>query len=122
MLTIRNLHPWDLPPGEARAVQRQLAAEVIAEDRLGSIARVAGGDVGFPRRGEQEMARAAAVLLGYPELVPLGESVVEEPVRYPYIPGLLSFRETPTVVAALQRLPAAPDVLMVDGHGRAHPR
>ncbi|HLH25685.1 MAG TPA: deoxyribonuclease V [Chloroflexota bacterium] len=122
MLTIRDLHPWDLTPGEARAVQRRLAAQVVAEDRLGAIARVAGGDVGFPRRGDQEVARAAAVLLGYPDLAPLGESLIEEPVRYPYIPGLLSFRETPAVVAALQGLPAPPDLLMVDGHGRAHPR
>jgi deoxyribonuclease V len=122
VMEVRNLHPWELTPAEARAVQRQLAAEVVAEDRLGEIARVAGGDVGFPRRGDQEMARAAAVLLNYPDLAPLGESLVEEPVRYPYIPGLLSFRETPAVVAALQRLPAAPDLLMVDGHGRAHPR
>src|ERR1044072_4754492 len=111
----RNLHPWDLTPGAARAVQRQLAAEVVTEDRLGEIARIAGGDVGFPRRGEQEMARAAAVLLSYPDLTPLGESLIEEPVRYPYIPGLLSSREPPAVVAALQRLPAAPDLLMVDG-------
>jgi deoxyribonuclease V len=122
MLTIRDLHPWDLTPAEAVEVQRRLAAEVVAEDRLGAIARVAGADVGFPRRGEQEMARAAAVLLSYPDLAPLGETILEEPVRYPYIPGLLSFRETPTVVAALQRLPAPPDLLMVDGQGRAHPR
>jgi deoxyribonuclease V len=121
-LTVRELHPWDLAPAEARGVQRRLAAEVVAEDRFGAIARAAGGDVGFPRRGEQEMARAAAVLLSYPDLARLGESLVEEPVRYPYIPGLLSFRETPAVVAALQALPAPPDLLMVDGHGRAHPR
>ncbi|HEY7064702.1 MAG TPA: deoxyribonuclease V [Chloroflexota bacterium] len=122
VLTVRELHPWDLAPREAVAVQRRLAAEVVAEDRFGTISRVAGGDVGFPRRGEQEMARAAAVLLSYPDLAPLGESVIEEPVRYPYIPGLLSFRETPAVVTALQRLPGAADLLMVDGHGRAHPR
>ncbi len=122
MLKVHDLHPWGLAPGEARAVQRRLATEVVAEDRLGAITRVAGGDVGFPRRGEQEMARAAAVLLSYPDLAPLGESLIEEPVRYPYIPGLLSFRETPAVVAALQGLPAPPDLLMVDGHGRAHPR
>jgi deoxyribonuclease V len=122
MLTSRDLHPWDLPPAEARAIQRALAAQVEAEDRLGVITRVAGADVGFPRRDDQPMARAAAVLLSYPALAPLGESLIEEPVRYPYVPGLLSFRETPAVVAALQGLPAPPDLLLVDGHGRAHPR
>src|ERR687886_784687 len=121
-LAIRELHPWDLAPAAARAVQRQLAVQVETVDRLGAITRVAGSDVGFPRRGEQEMARAAAVLLDYPALTPLGESLIEEPVRYPYLPGLLSFREAPAVIAALQGLPCPPDLLMVDGHGRAHPR
>jgi deoxyribonuclease V len=121
-MQVRPLHAWDLPPSEAQAVQRRLAGEVVAEDRLGEIRRVAGVDVGFPKRGDQEMARAAAVLLSYPDLTPLGESLVEEPVRYPYIPGLLSFREAPAVIAALQSLPEPPDLVMVDGQGRAHPR
>jgi deoxyribonuclease V len=119
---VRPLHSWDLAPAEARAVQRRLAAEIVVEDRLGEIRRVAGVDVGFPRRGDQEMARAAAVLLSFPDLTPLGDSLVEEPVRYPYIPGLLSFREAPAIIAALERLPEPPDLIMADGQGRAHPR
>ena len=122
MLQIRDLHPWDLTATAARALQRQLAAQVVLEDRFGPIERVAGVDVGFPRRGDQEMARAVAVLLRYPDLAPLAESIVEEPVRFPYVPGLLSFRETPAVLSALQRLPAPPDLVLVDGQGRAHPR
>jgi deoxyribonuclease V len=121
-MEVRPLHDWDLGPAEARAVQRRLAAEVVSEDRLGEIRRVAGVDVGFPRRDGQEMARAAAVLLSYPDLAPLGEGLVEEPVRYPYIPGLLSFREAPAAIAALERLPEPPDLIVVDGQGRAHPR
>ena len=121
-MQIRDLHPWNLSPPEARALQRRLAAEVVLEDRFGSIERVAGVDVGFPRRGDQEMARAVAVLLTYPDLTQLAESVIEGPVRFPYVPGLLSFRETAAVLSALQPLPAPPDLVLVDGQGRAHPR
>lgn len=121
-MKLAPLHPWDLSPREARAVQRRLAAAVVTEDRLGEVRRVAGVDVGFPRRDDVEVARAAAVLLSYPDLTLREQAVVEEPVRYPYIPGLLSFREAPAELAALARLAEPPDLVMVDGHGRAHPR
>jgi deoxyribonuclease V len=116
------LHDWDLQPPAARALQRRLASEVLQEDRLDPIRRVAGVDVGFPLRDGAPVARAAAVLLSFPDLAPLAETVIEEPVRYPYIPGLLSFRETPPILAALARLPEPPDLILVDGQGRAHPR
>jgi deoxyribonuclease V len=118
----RPLHPWDLSPPEARALQERLAREVIQDDRLDPIRHVAGVDVGFPRREGEEYARAAAVLFTYPELARVADRVVEEPVRYPYVPGLLSFREAPAILAALAGLPAPPDLILVDGQGRAHPR
>jgi deoxyribonuclease V len=119
---MQPLHAWDLTDTEKRALQVRLAAEVVQEDRFGPLRLVAGVDVGFPRRDGTEMARAAAVLLTFPDLALVAEAVIEEPVRFPYVPGLLSFREAPAILSALERLPRAPDLVMVDGQGRAHPR
>jgi deoxyribonuclease V len=113
-------HGWDLPVEEARAVQARLAGQVIDRSTFASTAvrTVAGVDVGF--RGDQ--ARAAAVVLSFPDLKPLDCAVAEAPVSFPYIPGLLAFREAPAVLAALERLSTWPDVLLFDAQGVAHPR
>lgn len=111
---------WPRTPAQAVALQRQLAGRVRQVDEVGTVRCVAGVDVGFPAGGR--LAQAAVAVLSFPELRPLAQSVAERPVDFPYLPGLLSFRELPVVLAALARLPALPDLLLVDGQGRAHPR
>jgi deoxyribonuclease V len=113
-------HPWDLSVPEARALQPQLAEEVIARTTFepGAIETVAGVDVGF----RKDVAHAAVVVLSFPELEPLDYALGESPVTFPYVPGLLTFREGPSVLDALGKLATWPDLFIFDGQGLAHPR
>ena len=113
-------HPWSVSPREAIAIQERLRGYVKCSDRLGTIRRVAGVDVGFEARNT--VTRAAVAVLRFPELELVDYSVAREPTRFPYVPGLLSFREIPTVLAALRGLRRAPDLILCDGQGIAHPR
>jgi deoxyribonuclease V len=113
-------HAWDVSPKEAIAIQHQLRREVLAEDRLGPVRLVAGVDVGFVERGR--LSRAAVAVLSYPDLTLCAHAIAERPATFPYIPGLLSFREVPVVLEALERLDQLPDLLLCDGQGVAHPR
>lgn len=114
-------HTWDLSPAEARRLQEELQGQVVHEDlATGPPARVAGIDIGFERNGA--VTRAAAVVLGYPGLEVVDKAIARRPTRFPYVPGLLSFRECPAALAALDRLTASADVLVCDGQGYAHPR
>lgn len=113
-------HDWALSPAEARELQRRLSSRVIAADRLPEIRRVAGVDVGFENEGA--VTRAAVVVLTYPGLERLDQAIARQPTRFPYVPGLLSFRELPAVLEALERLAVEPDLLLCDGQGIAHPR
>jgi deoxyribonuclease V len=112
---------WDVTPAEAMQIQRELAARVSEQDALGDVRLVAGVDVGF-EGANNRTARAAVVVLQFPELIPIDFAIARLPVTFPYVPGLLAFREIPVVLNALKNLKTDPDVLIVDGQGRAHPR
>lgn len=111
---------WDGNVAKARSVQTELAARVRLVDDHPPLRRIAGVDVGFEEDGT--VTRAAAVLLDAASLAPLAEVIARQPTRMPYIPGLLSFRELPALLEALEQLPETPDMVFVDGHGIAHPR
>lgn len=119
-MKFRSLHPWDVSAAEAREIQISLADRVETIDRFGPLRFVAGVDVGFPDRGRT--TRAAVAVLSFPGLELVERSVVNVPTRFPYIPGLLSFREVPAVIAALEGLQHDPGIILCDGQGRAHPR
>ena len=112
---------WEGSVSAARAQQLQLVGLVERQDRLPRNVRwLAGLDVGFEDDGAT--TRAAAVLLDATTLRPVAQEIARIPTVMPYIPGLLSFRELPALLAALALLPHAPDLVFVDGHGISHPR
>jgi deoxyribonuclease V len=120
-LHLHHSHLWNVTPREAIAIQNRLRGLVRVEDDLpGEIRRVAGVDVGFEDHGA--VTRAAVAVLDFPGLAPVETRIARRPTDFPYIPGLLSFREIPALVAALEGLETLPDLILVDGQGYAHPR
>jgi deoxyribonuclease V len=112
------MHEWPADLARARAIQQELRARVRLADDFGAIATVAGVDAGY----EGDMARAVVVILSFPDLTPLEYTIARRPAPLPYIPGFLSFREGPAVLAALAELRTHPDLLIFDGQGIAHPQ
>ncbi|HOX06296.1 MAG TPA: endonuclease V [Planctomycetota bacterium] len=127
-MRIAPLHAWALPAAEAVELQRALAAKVRERPLRRAPRLVAGIDCGYSRR--EDRLYAAVVLCRLPGRTPhspvevetVEERVVTARPRMPYIPGLLSFRELPPVLECLERLEHAPEAVLVDGQGRAHPR
>jgi len=111
------LHSWDLAPQEARKLQKTLAGRVIRENRLGTVKTVAGIDVGV----RDDVARAAVIVLTFPGFETVARVSAVQRIQFPYIPGLLTFREGPVILNALGRLGRKPDLLIFDGQGIAHP-
>jgi len=120
-MRVLDLHSWDVTTSEAGDLQRDLATRVVRSRCLCSAPRlIAGTDMSVDRiRGR---ALAAAVVVEYPSLELVEVRTAEGPLTWPYVPGLLSFREAPLVLEALSRLRSEPDFVMLDGQGIAHPR
>jgi len=113
-------HPWNLSPAEAIAIQKELKAEIVSDRPidLDAVRLVAGVDVSV----KNEESQAAVVVVTYPGFLPVETVLARRPTPFPYIPGLLSFREGPVLEEAFGKLEAEPDVFLFDGMGIAHPR
>lgn len=119
-MTRSPLHSWDLTAEQARALQRDLAQQVVIRDLARPPERIAGVDVAYA--GDSDEAVAAAVVLDAATLAPIDQAVVTYTATFAYTPGLFSFREAPALIAALDALTISPDLVICDGHGIAHPR
>jgi deoxyribonuclease V len=119
-MQVKILHDWPTTAQAAIAIQQQLRSQIITHNDFGPIQHVAGVDVGFEAQGT--ITRAAIAVLSWPELQLKDQAIARQPTRFPYIPGLLSFREIPAILEACQQLQLSPDLLLCDGQGLAHPR
>lgn len=115
-----QVHSWNVTTSEAREIQLRLAGRVSRENEIRQPKLVAGVDISAPRF--QGRVRGSVVVLSYPELEVVEIGAVEQTVEFPYVPGLLSFRESPVILAAYEKMRLEPDLILVDGQGIAHPR
>jgi deoxyribonuclease V len=111
---------WNLTSREAMRLQESLRQRVELQDRFGDIRYVAGADMAFDP--ETEVAFAGVIVYRFPGLEEVERRMARRKLRFPYVPGLLSFRESPVLLAAFARLRTEPDLILIDGHGHAHPR
>ena len=119
-MQVQDLHPWQVTSAQAEAIQRRIATLVSKRKEIDSPKLIAGVDISPP--DAQGMATGAVVVLAYPQLTLLEIRVAKQRVDFPYVPGLLSFRESPLILAACLKLALTPDLIFVDGQGIAHPR
>jgi len=115
-----SLHGWDLTPGEAIEVQQRLRNLVRLQPLAQPVNTIAGADISFNKFSET--VYAGIVVLSLPDLRIIESTGVRSVAKFPYVPGLLSFRETPSLLEAWEKLETKPAVLMLDGQGIAHPR
>ena len=119
-MKVESLHSWQVSTADALDLQRRLAAKVSRSSEVTTPRFVAGVDISSAKA--HEIATAAVVVLSYPKLRIVETKVAQERLNFPYVPGLLSFREAPLTLAACQELAVVPDLILVDGQGIAHPR
>ncbi|HVA72780.1 MAG TPA: deoxyribonuclease V [Candidatus Limnocylindrales bacterium] len=115
-----RLHRWRVTPREAARIQLRMRERVELADRLPRIRCVAGADLAYDVT--RNRAIAGVVIYKFPEMEEIERVWAESPVTFPYVPGLLSFREIPALLKVFRRVRHAPDLIFYDGHGYAHPR
>ena len=120
MMKILRLHSWDVSPKEAVQIQQQIRDKIIPYGKVKSVRLVAGADVAYDK--QRNMTYAGVVVLRMTDLVIVESCVVAYATSFPYIPGLLSFREAPALVEAFKKVRSEPDIVFIDGHGVSHPR
>lgn len=116
----QRLHSWNVTPREAARIQLQLRSKLELADRLPKVRRVAGADLAFNL--EANRAIAGVVIYLFPEMQEIERVWGESKITFPYVPGLLSFREAPALLKVFARIRNRPDLIFCDGHGYAHPR
>jgi deoxyribonuclease V len=116
---VARLHPFDLPPRDAARLQEWLAARVVRHGTVRRLRLVAGLDCAVDAAGH---VHGAVVVCAAPDWRVVETVSASAPAPMPYVPGLLSFREAPILLDALRRVRTTPDLILVDGHGVAHPR
>ena len=119
-MKIVNLHSWDVSPKEAIWIQREIRGKIIPFGKVEPVRWVAGADVAYDKR--RHTTYAGVVILRMSDLAVVETRIAECPTSFPYIPGLLSFREAPALVQALKKIQTEPDIIFIDGHGLSHPR
>jgi deoxyribonuclease V len=117
---LRNIHDWPQTVAQSIALQKRLATLVVRDGLIESPVFIAGIDLAVGKADQP--ARAAVVVLNYPELEVVAMETAFGELSLPYIPGLLSFRELPLILTTLKKLRVIPDLFIVDGQGIAHPR
>ena len=120
VVKIGSGHGWRVSPSQASEIQLRLASQVCRDNELTSPRFIAGVDISVDRA--QGRGRGAVVVLSYPELEIAEVQTIEDSIVFPYVPGLLSFREAPITLAACEKLEITPDLILGDGQGIAHPR
>lgn len=123
-----HLHRWDVTPAEAREIQLQLRSRFERDDRIPKVQHVAGADIALELHGRgswrtgEGRAIAGVIVYRFPEMVEVERASSLQPLTFPYVPGLLSFREIPALLAAFESLRVSPDLIFCDAQGYAHPR
>jgi len=119
-MNVRKLHPWKASPAEAAAIQRGLQKYISTDDAVEKVSLVAGADASFSPTHRK--VHGAVCILSFPDLQVVENRSATLPLAFPYIPGLLTFREGPVLITCFEKLHHCPDVVMFDGQGIMHPR